>query len=83
MRKWLHGEIFKCSQKVYKMVSNCSGKSLTREFYWTLLSDLRDVFFNSLHKKTKKWSFPLGIFSVNVTNSAVTCEFGHNFWRNP
>ena len=30
----------------------------------------------------KKWSFPLRISSVNVTKSAVSCEFGHIYWRN-
>ena len=31
----------------------------------------------------KKWSFPLGISSVNRTKSAVPCGFGHIYWRNP
>ena len=31
----------------------------------------------------KKWSFPLKISSVNVTKYAVTCGFGHIYWRNP
>ena len=31
----------------------------------------------------KKWSFPLRIFLVNVTKSAVNCKFGHIYWRNP
>ena len=31
----------------------------------------------------KKWSFPLKIFSVNVTKSAVSCGFCHIYWRNP
>ena len=30
----------------------------------------------------KKWSFPLGISSVNATKSAVYCGFGHIYWRN-
>ena len=30
----------------------------------------------------KKWSFPLRISSVNVTKSAVSCGFGHIYWRN-
>ena len=34
----------------------------------------------SLHTK---WSFPLRISPVNVTKSAVSCEFGHIYWRNP
>ena len=31
----------------------------------------------------KIWSFPLKISSVNVTKSAVSCGFGHIYWRNP
>ena len=31
---------------------------------------------------TKKWNFPLRISSVNVSKSAVTCGFGHIYWRN-
>ena len=31
----------------------------------------------------KKWSFPLRISSVNVTKFAVSCRFGHIYWRNP
>ena len=31
----------------------------------------------------KKWHFPLRISSVNVTKSAVSCGFGHIYWRNP
>ena len=34
---------------------------------------------DSLHKK---WNFPLAISSVNVTKSAVSCGFGHIYWRN-
>ena len=29
----------------------------------------------------RKWSFPLRISSVNVTKSAVSCWFGHIYWR--
>ena len=31
----------------------------------------------------QKWIFPLKISSVNVTKSAVSCGFGHIYWRNP
>ena len=31
----------------------------------------------------KKWSFPLRIFLVNMTKSAVSCGFGHIYWRSP
>ena len=33
----------------------------------------------SLHKK---WSFSLRISSINVTKYAVSCRFGHIYWRN-
>ena len=36
--------------------------------------------FFTLHKK---WNFPLRIPSVNLTESAVSCGFGHIYWRNP
>ena len=31
----------------------------------------------------KTWSFPLRIFSVNVTKSAGNCRFGYIYWTNP
>ena len=31
----------------------------------------------------KQWSFRLRIFSVNVTESAENCGFGHTNWRKP
>ena len=34
-------------------------------------------------KLRKRWSFPFGISSVNVTKSAGNCGFGHIYWRNP
>ena len=41
--------------------------------------DLLDLKF-TLHKK---WSFALRISSVNVTKSAVSCEFSLIYWRIP
>ena len=38
------------------------------------------IWWTSLHKK---WSFPLKIFSLNVTKSVVSYGFGHVYWRNP
>ena len=31
----------------------------------------------------KKYSFPLKTSQVNVTESTVSCGFGHMYWRNP
>ena len=41
------------------------------------------VKLNLEHTLHKKWSFPLRISSVKVTISAVSCRFGHIYWRNP
>ena len=35
--------------------------------------------FHALHKKV----FPLRISSANVNKSAVSCVFGHIYWKNP
>ena len=48
-------------------------------FLEKILISITDFFSNTAYK----WSFPLRIFSVNVTKSAVSCEFGHIYWRNP
>ena len=45
---------------------------------------LNEKFYSGKHSTMhKKWSFPLRISSVNVTKSAVSCGFGHIYWRNP
>ena len=41
---------------------------------------LYETFLVSLHKN---WSFLLRIFLVNAIKSAVSCKFGHIYWRNP
>ena len=46
--------------------------------FWTQhLPSARATYF-SVHKK---WSFPLRISSVNVTESTGICGFGHIYWR--
>ena len=47
----------------------------TRKFHWYPPFEERP-----LHKN---WRFSLRISSVNVTKSAVSCGFGHIYWRNP
>ena len=39
-------------------------------------------FQSALSTLHKKWSFPIKIFSVNVTKSARNCGFSHIYWRN-
>ena len=51
-----------------------------KELYQWLLRIMLVTYEQSLHKK---WSFPLRISSINVTESAVSCEFSHIYWRNP
>ena len=49
-------------------------------------SHLRDESGHALivnHMLHKKWSFPLRIFSLNVTKFALSCGFDHIYWRNP
>ena len=48
-----------------------------------------DIWLGSEHESVsisstlhKKWSFPLRIFLVNMTKCAVSCGFGHIYWRN-
>ena len=39
--------------------------------------------WTSTVQKMKKRNLPLRISSVNVAKSAVSCGFGHIYWRNP
>ena len=43
-----------------------------------------DLFLTFFSKTTldKKWGFPLRISSIDVTKSAVSCGFGHIYWKN-
>ena len=43
------------------------------------LDQIHHINNNSLHRK---WSFPLSNSSLNVIKSAVSCTFGHIYWRN-
>ena len=36
-----------------------------------------------MRRAAQKMKFPFRISSVNVTKSAVSCGFGHIYWRNP
>ena len=63
-------------------------KFLTAWIFWQKRSVL-DIWLGSEHDSVsisstlhKKWSFPLRIFLVNVIKCAVSCGFGHIYWRN-
>ena len=47
---------------------------------WILIASIDPVFIKQLTLR-KKWSFALTISSVNVTKSAVSCGFGHIYWK--
>ena len=66
----LHRDAFKSMSDVHKIYWQHLGLPLA-------LFHLLDF---TLHKK---WSFSLRISSVNVTKFAVSCGFGHVYWRNP
>ena len=60
-----------------------SNFSLSRNTWWSIPATTiweQCVAYVSLHKK---WSFLLRISSVNVAKSAVSCGFGHIYWRSP
>ena len=50
-----------------------------------ILTNRKYSFGNSCSFQTgalyNKWSFPLRISSINVTIPAVSCGFGHIYWR--
>ena len=48
-----------------------STSSVQQIFHW---------WYSCIHW-TKKWSFPLKVFSVNVTKSAGNCGFRHIYWE--
>ena len=58
----------------FYMLCNAYVVSMLSILYITLAA------YFALHKK---WSFLLGILSVNVTKSAVYCWFGFIYWINP
>ena len=55
-----------------------SGGSLTAKTCGCQTIPFSIDYDQTLHKK---WSFPLRIFLVNVTKLAVSCRFGHIYWR--
>ena len=66
----------------------CQGLSLE---YILFLQMIISTFQQAFHKYLfysvsasllKEWSFLLRISSLNVTKSAVSCRFGHIYWRN-
>ena len=56
------------------------GKSnLSSCFFHLILSPIGSS--QVIHPLHKKWSFPLRISSINVSKSAVSCEFCHIYWN--
>ena len=61
-----------------KHIEQSQGKTLVRCFKYK-----SSPWHRQLTSLYKKWSFPLKIAPVIVTKSAVSCGFGHIYWRNP
>ena len=60
-----------------------SDKILKDRVYENARNRKYDGYQRALATLRKKWSFPLRVSSVNVTKSAVSCGFGHIYWKNP
>ena len=54
-----------------------------KKFIKDLFRILSNIYDGAQMHCTKKLSFPLRTFPVNVTKSAVSWRFGHIYWRNP
>ena len=61
----------------------CCDTLLRAQSSWNVFKQVKETLLRHKHTLHKKWSFPLGISSVNVTKSAGNCGFGHTYWRNP
>ena len=64
---------------------DCYGKRFqTYQKRSLILCHMKFLWMKVIRKTryTNKWSFPLRIFLVTVTKSAVSCGFGHIYWRN-
>ena len=65
-------DVFKIFQDFFKKSCKNVFKTYSKRFQYILKTWNED----------KKWSFPLRIFSVNVTKFTVFRGFGHIYWRN-
>ena len=87
--KDMHNAVYLCVQNISIHWSN------TITCWWDyikhlIFSKLNSYFFLNVKIELakspilhKKWIFSLKISSVNVTKFAVSCGFGHIYWRNP
>ena len=78
----VHHELQSVTSITKKKEKRCSKK------VHEILQNVEKLYDKGWHHNThvsphKKWSFPLRIFSVNVTKSTGNCGFGHIYWRNP
>ena len=69
-----------CSNVYVLYIFSVAQINIFTNFPWFQLAKMILNPINALHKK---WGLPLRISSVNVTKSAVSCVFGHIYWRNP
>ena len=82
-----HITILEVTEFVYKHYIN--AYTLSKFFYRLALSIMLEISFSfqmcimNLSSTAQDMNFPLRISPVNMTESAVSCGFGHIYWRNP
>ena len=76
-------DIFSYSEWIRRCFLYISVFSLTTIKYGPEKNYVFGQFQCSVTNTSQKWSFLLRISSKNVSKSAVSCGFGHIYWRNP
>ena len=78
----LNTEIYRIIVRVHSKYGKIRAERKS-EFEQFSRSELSRIYFSkNLQSVHKNWSFPLRIFSVNVTKSAGNGGFGHIYWTN-
>ena len=77
---WFIFRIKFIADTLLKIASNILRIGIPKLWFMPQRCDNPHSHLSTLHKR---WSFPLIISSVNVTKSAISCGFGHIYWRNP
>ena len=72
-----------CYRKKTGIVTAINKSDFGLECECAAKSDFKNNTHNFSIITAQKWSFPLRIYSVNVTKSTDSCGFGHIYWRNP
>ena len=79
----LNTEIYRIIVRVHSKYGKIWAERKS-EFEQFSRGELSRIYYSkNLQSVHKNWSFPLRIFSVNVTKSAGNSGFGHIYWKNP